>query len=94
MRTVVTESRAIKTDKAEKKSLVNLLGAVGGFVGGLILAFSGLILSLITFFSRIKFNRLELILIVAAFVFFATGAHFMDLIEKEKKAKMKQKLNL
>jgi cytochrome c biogenesis protein CcdA len=91
---VITESRAFQSGNTEKKSLVNLLGAIGGFVGGFILAVSELILSVITFFSRIKFNRLEVILIVAAFVFFAAGAHFMDLIEKEKKAKIKQKLNL
>lgn len=94
MRAAVMENKSIKTDEAEKKSFVNLFGAVGGIVGGFILALSGLILSVISFFTRIKFNSWEVILIATAFVFFAIGAHFLDLMDRENKAKRKQKLNL
>ncbi len=94
MRAAVMESKNIKTDKAKSFSFVHFVAAIGGIVAGLILMAAGLILSAISFFTQINFDVWEMFLIVSAFVFLTIGAHFLDLIDREKKARKKQKLNL
>jgi hypothetical protein len=79
----------IKNKIAESNAARNYfpIAAVGGVVAGLILMLTVLILPAFSYFERIRFEGLEMILTAAAFVFLGTGAHFLDLIDKEKKLK-------
>ncbi len=85
------ENNISKSTVAKKPFFI---GAIGGIVSGFILMLTGLILSAISFFNRMNFQGWDVILIVAAFVFFAAGAHFLDSIDREKKSKKKQRFNL
>lgn len=85
--------QAIKKDKsnyteaAEFSSFPKFAGAIGGIAGGLVLMLGGIIFSSVSYFSGISFHSLDVIAIAAAFIFLAVGAHFLDLMEREKKAK-------
>lgn len=70
------------------------LGAAGSMLLGLILLVAGVILSALAFFEKADFDRSEIIMLAASFVFLGLGAHCLDLLDKERKAKTEAGLNL
>jgi len=80
----VMENKIVKSKKAKNSFII---GAALGIVGGFFLMVTGLILSAISYFYQISFRGLDMVLIVAAFIFLAIGSHFLDLMDEEKKAK-------
>lgn len=84
---VIKKDKSNYTETAEFSSFPKFAGAIGGLAGGLVLMLTGIILSAVSYFSAINFHSLDVLAIVAAFIFSAVGAHFLDLMEKEKKAK-------
>lgn len=77
----------MKDTPANFQTLLKKVGATGGLSLGLILLVAGIILSGFALFEKTNFDNAELILIVSSFVLFGSGAHCLDLLEKEKKAK-------
>ncbi|MCY7348777.1 MAG: hypothetical protein LH614_21520 [Pyrinomonadaceae bacterium] len=73
--------------KSKNTKISYLIGAVGGIIGGFFLMLTGLILSAVSFIDKMSFLGFEVFLLAAAFVLVTIGSHFLDLIEKEKKAK-------
>ncbi len=94
MRAAVMENKSIKKDEAKNLSFTHFVGVIGGLAGGFVLIFFGAILSAVSLFTRVKFHGWEVILFVAGFVFLVIGSHFLDLTDREKKERRKQKLNL
>lgn len=74
-----------KTGVGKKFRFESSTGAVGGFTGGSLLMTAGFTLSAVSYFSRINFRNPETILLAAGVGFLAVGAHFLDLIERDKK---------
>ena len=71
----------------DKPGFIKSVGVVGGIVGGLISMLTGLILSIISYFNRTSFHGVEMILLIASVGLLIIGAHSLDLIEKDKKAR-------
>jgi hypothetical protein len=94
MREAFFENKDTKLDKKKDYSVAFKMGAVGGFISGLSLLFTGLLLSAVSYFGQISFHGLEVVMLGASFVFLMLGAHFLDLDEKEEQRKKKEKLNL
>lgn len=67
--------------------LLKKFGATSGLLLGLILLVGGIMLSIFAFFEKINFDNIELIMIVSSFVLLSLGAHCLDLLEKDEKAK-------
>ena len=63
------------------------VGSFGGLLGGMLLLLAGLFLSTEIFVTKINFHGLEVVLLVLAFFFLSIGAHCLDLMDKESKAK-------
>ena len=63
------------------------VGSFGGLLGGMLLLLAGLFLSTEIFVTKINFHGLEVVLLVLAFFFLGIGAHCLDLMDKERKAK-------
>lgn len=81
----VDASKNAKPKIGQDNSFFDSVLTVGIFIIGLILMTIGLFMSAFSFFSGIRFDRLETILLVAAFVLMAIGSHLLDLSEKKKK---------
>ena len=67
-------------------SLVKL-GAVSGLLIGIVLLAAGIVLSALAFFENVNFNNTEVIMIVSSFTLLGFGAHWLDLLEKDRKAR-------
>ena len=76
-----------KATTANFPNVLKKFGATSGLSLGLIILAAGIILSFFAFFEKTNFDNAELLLIVTSFVFLGLGAHCLDLLEKEKKAK-------
>lgn len=90
----VKKNESAKANDKKIFDFIKFTTAIGGIAGGLVFMLSGLILTVISRFSLSDFRVSETILIAAAFVLLAVGAHFLDLIERDGKLRKKQKLNL
>lgn len=60
-------------------------GAISGFFCGLTFLSLGIILSIFSFIEKVNLNRIELILLLTAFLLLGLGAHCLDLVEKDKR---------
>ena len=63
------------------------IGASAGFILGLILMAAGIFLSIFDFVEKTNFNNSELGLIIPSFLLLGLGAHCLDLLDEEKRAK-------
>ena len=80
----IMENQSAKLNK--KKVSTKFVAAIGGLTGGLFLMLMGLTLSAISYFKQTSFHGLDVIMLVAAFVFLSIGAHFLDKLYATKKA--------
>ena len=87
MNTIAIDVKNIRKESFGFSKSFNLLGAITGFVGGVLLMISGLILSVIKYFNKENFHGWEVIILAASFPLLVIGAHCLDLIDKGKKSK-------
>lgn len=84
-------SNAIRDEKVRptiKECSSSVMGIASGacFVCGAVLMLASLMLWLIGYFERMRFDGTETVMLVSSFVLFARGAHFLDCFEAQDRA--------
>jgi hypothetical protein len=81
------ENVIISFEDKNPPSFFKSVGVVGGIVGGLILMVTGLFLSATAYFRQTSFRGIEMLLFLGSLALLTIGAHSLDLIERDKKAR-------
>ncbi len=82
-----TIKNEVKNSPANFSVIWKSYGATISFSLGLAFLLTGIILTIFAFFEKTSFDKTEIALIISSFVLFGLGAHCLDLLEMEKKAK-------
>jgi hypothetical protein len=83
----VIENKDTKSNDKNAPVSIKIAALMVAFSSGALFLLAELILSVVSFVNHTSYRGWDVILLVAAFALFGLGAHFLDLIEKEKKAK-------
>ena len=81
---------SVKDSKRQIYRFFISTGTFVGLIGGILLMLTGLILSTEVFITKINFHRIEVAVLVFAFVLLGIGAHCLDLTDTDRRIKRRK----